>query len=190
MYYRELEPKKRKEMLPVLCSEEPDDGANGYRRFLLEKRYEDPRDPSHEVDNFLFQCVNFLQFSKTPRFFQKKARRQILQILDQLGFSKAEEYSEAGEKALYWEIRNAAARYFDSCRGAEYKRMFGVMSSSDEQKRNQMTLDAWDMSRGTALRLGLEKELALWCRAVMDEHSVQYEKAAESYLAVEKSRRS
>ena len=41
-YYRELEPKRRRVLLERLCAEEPDDGANAYRRILFEARHTDP----------------------------------------------------------------------------------------------------------------------------------------------------
>lgn len=50
MYYREIDPGKRKQLLDELCMTEEDDGANEYRRHLYELRHVDRKDPAHEVD--------------------------------------------------------------------------------------------------------------------------------------------
>lgn len=187
-YYRELDPGKRKELLEDLCQTEADDGANPYRRFLYEIRYTDPKDPEKEVDRFLFQCVNIAQMYRTSRFFVGRTRKELQKILEDLGFTKASDYKEAGEKALYWEIRNAAARYFQSCRGSEYRRILGILSASEASRMGQMTMDAWQMSRGAAARLGMEEELDLWCRAIIDEHAVQYDDAERKFREIEAER--
>ena len=188
-YYRETDPGKRKDLLSQLLSSEDDDGANAYRAFLYEKRYVDPKDPSRELDRLLFQCVNFVQLYKTSRLFAGKARKDLLKILEELGLLKYPEYAPAGETAVYWEIRNAACRYFESCRGSEYQRVFGFMDASESHKAAKMTEDAWQMSRGVALKLSCEAEMRIWCRAVMDEHAVQYEGAAEKYLEADEKYR-
>ena len=114
-YYRELEPAKRRAMLETLCASEPDDGANAYRRTLLDARHVDPKNPGHEVDRMLFMCVSFMQLCQSARMFKGSAIREVRRSLQELRFDQAGAYGEAGTRALYWEIRNAAARYLSTC---------------------------------------------------------------------------
>ena len=52
-------------MFEACCEEEPDDGANEYRRLLFEARHIDPKSPDRVLDRMLFQCVNFLQLCRS-----------------------------------------------------------------------------------------------------------------------------
>ena len=110
-YYRELQPVRRREMLAALCENEPDDGANAYRRLLLDARHTDPRDPGREVDRMLFMCVSFIQLCQSARLFRRGAAKDARRAMSEMRFDEAPSYGEAGERALYWEIRNAAARW-------------------------------------------------------------------------------
>ena len=70
-YYREPEPRRRKEQLDILCMTEPDDGANEYRRMLFKARHVDEKQPGHEVDRFLFNCLSFAQLWASAKLFKK-----------------------------------------------------------------------------------------------------------------------
>lgn len=170
-YYRELEPARRREMLERLCSSEPDDGANAYRRQLFEARHADARSPGREVDRMLFQCVSFMQLCQSARLFKSGARKDVLRSLRELRFDLAGQYGEAGERALYWEIRNTAARYLSTCESPGYNRgLFGLAPSRDTGRQERVARDIWQMSAGLAQRTGLTEELALWNRAVLDAY--------------------
>ena len=173
-YYRELEPPRRRELLEKLISEEEDDGANGFRRRLFESRYTDPKRPGQTVDNFLWQCVNFIFLFKTMRLFYRKDRKEVLRGIEILCIREAADFGDAGRKALYWEFRNTFRRYFKSCESSSYRRkMFGLMSASDDEKTWQKCLDTWQMSRGVSLKFDLSDELAIWNEAAKDEYSCQ-----------------
>ncbi len=170
-YYRELEPGRRRAMLDELCASEPDDGANAYRRTLFRARHEDEKSPGCEVDRMLFMCVYFLQLYKTARMFRSSAAKEVLGSLREMRFDQAGQYGEAGEKALYWEIRNAAARYLSTCNSPGYNRgLFGLTPSRDEGRQERILRDVWQMSEGLSRRAGLARELALWNQAVLDAY--------------------
>ena len=169
-------------MFEACCAEEPDDGANEYRRLLFQKRHTDPRDPAHEVDYMLFMCVNFIQLCKSARVFKNGARKEVLTSMRDLGFGQTEEYGEAGREALYQEIRNAAARYFKTCESSGYnRRLFGLMSSGEDNRKDRMCRDAWQMSEGLAGRTGLQHEMKEWNRGVLDAFAATGDGAREAF---------
>lgn len=170
-YYRELEPKRRREQLDLLCMTEPDDGANAYRIKLYKARYVDEKQPGREVDRFLFNCLSFSQLWQSAKLFKRHARKETLEALRDMLWDEAAEYGEAGERALYWEIRNTAARYLSTCDGAGYnRRLFGMIASGDESRADRICQDVWRMTDGLAERVGLQSELKLWNRAVQDAY--------------------
>ena len=170
-YYRELEPERRSGMLERLSGEEPDDGSNGYRKRLFSLRYLEGENKEPSVDRYLWQCVNFVQLYDTSRLFRKNGRKEAERFLSENGYHEAMAGGPEGEKALYWEIRNAAKRYFKTCSGTEYRRaLFGLLSPGKGDQKRQMTLDTWKMTTGIGERLGMPDTLELWTKAVMDEY--------------------
>ena len=170
-YYRELVPARRRAMLETLCASEPDDGANAYRRMLLDARHMDLKNPGHEVDRMLFMCVSFMQLCQSARVFKRSAICEVRRSMQDLNFDQAGAYGEAGTRALYWEIRNAAARYLSTCSAPGYNRgFFGLTPSREAGRQERIARDIWQMSTGLSRRTGLGEELALWNQAVLDAY--------------------
>ena len=170
-YYRELEPLRRRAMLEKLCASEPDDGANAYRRLLFEARHVDARNPGRELDRMLFMCVNFMQVYQTTRLFRGGAIKEVRRSLQELRFDLAGQYGEAGRRALYWECRNAVARYLSTCESPSYNRgLFGMAPSRDTGRQERIARDIWMMSAGITRYTGMEEDLALWDQAVLDAY--------------------
>ena len=183
-YYRELEPKRRRLLLERFCEEEPDDGANAYRRILFEARHTDPKAPGHEVDRMLFQCIDFMQLYRSARIFRENAVKSVCRAIKELRFDLAGQYGEAGTGALYWEIRNTAARYLSTCSSPSYnRRLFGLAPSNEGSRNDRVLRDFWQMSEGLARRTGLETELAIWNQAVADAYCMTGEGAREQLEA-------
>ena len=171
MVYQELNPAERKRLYEELKASEPDDGANPYREKLLEVRYTDPKQPGKEVDFFLFQCVSLIQTYRIAAFARRNAIREVENALQLMLYDEASQYGEAGERALYWELRNAAARYFKTCEASGYNRaLFGLVSSNEEGRQTRMCRDAWQITRGLSQRTGLEERLRVWNQAVLDAY--------------------
>ena len=192
-YYRELEPEKRAQILERLLIEEPDDGSNSFRKRLFSLRYLNGDDPKPSVDRYLWQCVNFVQLYDTSRIFRKNGRKETQRFLFENGYYEVSSAGPEGEKALYWEIRNAAKRYFKTCSGTEYRRaLFGLLSPGSGDQKRQMCLDTWKMTEGIAQRLELSDTLVLWTSAVMDEYRLTDPQAEDRMrtLISEQGRRS
>ena len=170
-YYIQLEPDRRKELLHRLLKEEADDGANAVRQKLFSLRYMEEGKTEPSVDRWRWACVNFVQVFSTSRFLKRGGRKEVEQFLDSSGYREALSAGERGETALYWEIRNAAKRYFKTCMGSEYRRsLFGLLSPNSSDQKRQMCLEVWRMTEGLEKRLGMQEELKLWTKAVQDEY--------------------
>lgn len=170
-YYQELEPKERKRLYEELKSSEPDDGANAFREQIFAARHTDPKLPGHEVDYFLFQCVSLIQTYHIANFFRRRAAEEVEKAFQLMCYDEASQYGEAGEKALYWELRNAASRYFKTCESSGYNRaLFGLIHANKEGRLDRMCRDAWQITHGLARRIGQEDRMWIWNRAVLDAY--------------------
>ena len=188
-FYRETDPARRRTMLTELMKTEPDDGANMYRYALLDARHGAKKHEQGEIDRYLFQFVNMVQVYRSARIFRKSAAREILKTMRELKWSDAPLYGEAGERALYWELRNAAARFFKTCESPQFNRsLFGMVASGDAGRQNRVCEEVWQMTRGLSERTGLHDELRIWNAAVTDAYC-QFDGGAMERLAAYKPRK-
>lgn len=186
-FYMETEPDKRLEMFNELCMTEPDDGANEYRKILLDKRYKNPKDPKAKVDNYLWQCINLPYLYKNTKLFTKSHIKELKKVWKDMGFDEVSEYGEVGEKALYWEVRNMARRYFGTCNDKGYgRKLFGLVSANDDERTIHMCKDAWTMSYGLADKLMQEDMMKVFNQAVKDEYCTVDDGAADRFAGYEK----
>lgn len=177
-YYEELNPEKRKDLLRAHLQEE-DDGANALREALFEKRYTDPRDPGRKVDFFLMQCLILTGVFRSRNFPLVKARMEVEKTRSVLGLENAGLFSEAEEAACYFELRNAARRYFTTCTGTNYgKSLFGLKKSTPSLRRDQALREGINMSVGICRAAGMEEEMRLWIDAVRDAFADIFEDGA------------
>ena len=157
-YYTELEPERRAQILQRNLREEAEDGANAYRQRLFSLRY------------------------------MEEGKKEVSQFLKESGYLEAASYGEAGEAALYWEIRNTAKRYFKTCMGSEYRRsLFGLLSPNGADQKKQMCKDVWRMTLGLEKRFDLSDELKLWTKAVHDEYILTDPRASEQLQEMSRS---
>lgn len=184
-YYRELEPERREQILNRLLQEEPDDGSNSFRKRLFALRHLSGDDPKPSMDRYLWQCVNFAQLYDTSRVFRRNGRKEAQRFLSENGYLEAVAGGPEGEKALYWEIRNAAKRFFKTCSGTEYRRtLFGLLGPGSADQKRQMCIDTWKMTEGIGERLELSDTLSVWMKAVRDEYRLADPAAEERWQEV------
>ncbi|MBR6766625.1 MAG: hypothetical protein IKM02_01605 [Clostridia bacterium] len=173
-------------MLEDLFRSEPDDGANRYRLLLFNARHGDKKKSPGELDRFLFQFVNLIQIYRSSRYFRKGAKREVQKLMREFLWNEAVQYGEAGERALYWELRNAAMRYLKTCEGSGYNRgLFGITSSGEVSRRDRICREIWQITQGLSERTGLEEELRIWNRAVTDAYCASDSTAADRLAAFE-----
>ncbi len=73
-YYAELEPSKRRQMFPEILEQVEDDGLGQLRKDLFDLRHTDPKDPSNEVDLFLWEIVVLPAYKDS--MFKKLAKKR------------------------------------------------------------------------------------------------------------------
>ena len=168
-YYRELDPDRRRELYEEIISENEDDGANAFRRELMDLRHTDPRNPSHRVDNFLWHMVILPGYLRPMYLIRALGEGDIRRIITGLGLDGAEEWDDVKKSAAYWEFRNAADRYLSTCTGPGYaKKVFGIMQSTDEEKLNKTAKAFYSMTVTVPAKYQREKEMEIFTSALRD----------------------
>ena len=169
-FYEELDPDRRKALYEEAIQEQDDDGANDFRKELIELRYIDPKKNGRLVDNFIWNIVILPGYLRPMYLIKAIGAREILQVIRELGLDKVETWDESKRAAAYWEYRNAAARYLSTCNGPNYaKKAFGLMQSNDAEKLNKTARDFYCMTVAVPEKYGKEKEMVLFTSALKDE---------------------
>lgn len=171
-YYDEINPDARIKILKeYLADAGNSDPAASYRKALYEYRYIDTANPDRKVDRFMLAFLDYLYLFKSSRVLPARHVKETLKTLHKLELDERVHTDPLFAQALSLEIRNAVKRYFETCKSDSYHRkFFGVTASNADEKEKQRCFDAWRMSYGLAERLGIEKEMALFCQAVSDEY--------------------
>lgn len=169
-YYTEMEPDIRKNKLDAYGGDS-DVKADQYRKELYQGRHVDKKHPEKPVDRFLFNLISLATIYKSPGIFPKFRKREVLSMISQMQLDDRPLQDPACEAAMYWEYRNAVRRYIATCSDPSYGRTLLGMKPSDEASRKAKCCeDVWGFSFGVAAVVGLEKELAILCRAANDEY--------------------
>ena len=178
-YFRELSPRDRRLMLDDM--EDLDHETRTICTELYTRRYTDPKDPEHRVDNWLWKIVFLPGLYKKKGMLKKAVANESGSALADLRLEDAASMSDIEKTCLYLEFRNAARRYLSTCNSANYaSKMMGLRKASPEEKKKRACEDIWMASRGLALASGMEEKFDLWCQALRDE-LMQYDSAAEKH---------
>lgn len=189
-YYEEQSPVRRMELLEHLRDTLEDDGANEFRRVLFEKRHRDPKQKDRLVDRYLWQLVFLPGLYKKRNYFFANVKKELQGVQEELMLAGFRPLKEAEEAALYWDIRNAADRYFATCSGARYgRKMFGMKLAEGDEKRQKACEDAWIVSTGLLIHAQMEKELQILGDAVRDSYFNYDVSGREMYEAYDRAHR-
>lgn len=168
-YYSELDPDRRRELYQTIIQEQEDDGANAFRKKLMDLRHTDPKKSARKVDNFVWNMVILPGYLRPMYYFRAVGEREMQNVIRELGLENAAEWDDTKRAAAYWEYRNAAQRYLSTCSGPNYaKKLFGTMQSSDEEKLTKTARDFYHMTVTVPAKYEKEKELELFIRALQD----------------------
>jgi len=169
-YFAELDPELRRELLEKYEEANSQDADVDLFRRLWTLRYTDPKNPKQCVDTFLWQIINLICLYRVSGFFSKGTEKEIDEAMKTLGFSDAAEYGDTGREILYLEFRNAARRYFGTCDNKSYgKKLMGIVSMSENERRNKMAREVWRLTEGLSRRFETDQDMALFCKAIHDE---------------------
>ena len=173
-YYEEIDPDKRKKTLDeYLAAAGDSDPAAAYRKALYEYRFVDPApaDPRRKLDRFMLAFLDFLYLYRSSRVLPGRYVKEVEATIGALELDERVHTDPLFAEAFNLEVRNAARRYFDTCKTDGYHRkFFGIAASKPEEKEKQRCIDVWRMSYGLAERLDLEEEMDLFCRALSEAY--------------------
>ena len=171
-YYEEIDPTRRKKILDeYLAAAGDSDPAAAYRKALYEYRYVDPADPQKKLDRVMLAFLDFLYLYRSSRVLPGRYVKEVQATIKALELDEKVHADPLFAEAFGMEIRNAARRYFETCKTDGYHRkFFGITASKPEEKEKQRCIDVWRMSYGLAERLGLEEEMDLFCRALSEAY--------------------
>ena len=180
-YFAEIDPAKRRELFASL----PEEPAKALAADLLNRRY--VRRGDLEVDRFFACMMEFMGIARSggPAGNIRKTARSYM---EELGFFSLAGEGELGEELLRMEAGNAVLRYLDTCSDAAYgRKLFGLMASTEEEKRLLAAKDIRSACDGFAERLGnidaedLKAALSLYCRGMREAYLNTSPKARELY---------
>ena len=171
-YYEEIDPAKRRNILDEYIATAGDsDPAASYRKALYEYRNVDPADPQRKLDRFMLAFLDFLYLYRSSRILPGRYVKEVKTTIGSLELDERVHTDPLFAEAFSLEVRNAARRYFETCKTDGYHRkFFGITASKPEEKEKQRCIDVWRISYGLAERLGLEEEMDLFCRALSEAY--------------------
>ena len=153
-YYEEIDPAKRKKILD---------------EYLAAAGDSDPA--AAKLDRFMLAFLDFLYLYRSSRVLPGRYVKEVEATIGALEHDERVHTDPLFAEAFSLEVRNAARRYFDTCKTDGYHRkFFGIAASKPEEKEKQRCIDVWRMSYGLAERLGLEEEMDLFCRALSEAY--------------------
>ena len=180
-YFAELDPDERQHMLDAIEDSDIDDSITDFCRKMYQRRYTDPKDPGHKVDNWLWKIVYLPGLYSKRGMLMRIVRKEAADAVSELMLKDSDSYSDMEKSLLYLEFRNAARRYLSTCNSDRYgSRLFGMKRSTADDRRYKAAEDIWRASAGLASAAGEEKKLEIWCTALRDE-LYQYDSACQTY---------
>ena len=180
-YYLETDPDKRKEIFDRL-SDLGDDGANALRRTLFDNRHTDPKHPGRPVDRGLWEIMLMPINDKALYRILPWTAKSIMKSMSVLGIDESITDDDMSISAVYWEIRNAARRYYENCKGSRYARKwFGIASASEDEQLERTASDVYIMAEVIPEKYKLVEEMRIFSDAVRDEFTERSPRARQVY---------
>ena len=183
-YFAELDPDERRSRLEVISDEgSTDSDIVDFCRAMYKRRYTDPKDPKHTVDNWLWKIVYLPGLYSKRGFLKSALRKEAAATVGDLMLKAPGRYSELEKALLYLEFRNAARRYLSTCNSDRYgSRFLGMKKSTSDDRNYKAAEDIWRASSGLAAASGEEERLSIWCTALRDE-LYEYDIACGEYYS-------
>lgn len=181
-YYQEIDEEKRWQIYERLVKEIQDDGANALRKELYQWRYINPKKPGKRVDKGIWEMIVMPAQLRGVIVFSGSTKKQIAQSLKNLRITEENSRDEVLRAAVYWEIRNIARRFYDSCNSPKYgRKFFGLQQSDWDEKLRRMSKDLWNMAENVPNKFHMEKEMEIFSDAVLDEFFAISQDARDAY---------
>lgn len=181
-FYEELDPEKRWAIYREITETQGDDGANALRKELLNWRYTDPKKPGKRVDKGIWEMVVMPAHMSGFIAFKKRIQQHIDDSLKNLRMTQDNLNNEVLASAVYWEMRNIARRFYDTCKSSQYgRKLFGMKESTWPEKQLRCAHDVWTMAEIVPERFDRKEALQTFSAAVIDEFYILSEQSQEIY---------
>lgn len=177
-YYRETEPKKRKELLEQAIASGEDQEANEIRREIYEARYKNTTNDGGIADGYLkfWMALEFNRNAGHKIFGSGKAQKEILKELDDVKFREIRAKSPLHEELLYRECKHLVKFYMDLCgKDRNYNTVLcGLVTIKKESATAKLKRDIYETAIRLPKDLNLEVELAPITKAAHEVYEQEY----------------
>lgn len=177
-YYRETDSLKRKKLLEISIANGEEPEANEIRKEIWEIRHKDKLKDGTPMDSFmkLWMHLEFNRDSRNHFGGNKRAVRELKQILEEIHFQEIIDKGGLYEKLLYRECVNLVALYMDLC---EHDRtygtgVFGLVPLKKESLENKLRTDIYQTAVQVPEELGLKRDLVLLTQAAREAYSQHF----------------
>lgn len=171
-YSRELDKKKRKEILDAAIEAEGMTPEAEVRSKLWEARYGQRPKETTEVDHYIrgWMTMHYLKHASKGMFRKKAASKEKAQIMDDWQVEMALGYGEVGEEALYQELCNMTRLYLKLCKDDKtYSSIIlGLGRMKEASLVQKMARDVFTLAYEIPRQTGLEEDFRLFTKAATD----------------------
>lgn len=179
-YEKELDPKKRREILDAAIEAEGRTPENELREKLLEARYTEFR--GQPLDHFIrgWMDLQLLRSASGIFFGKRRMEKERARVREDFKMALAAPYGEAGRQVLFEEFRNSARLFIKLCkedRGYS-SLLFGLGHMKESSLTSKIANSLYTAGVQVPEKIGMAEELKDFRRAVVDAFREVYPDSA------------
>ncbi len=185
-YYSEVIPAKRLALFEAATAGRALDSEEELMQKLFCRRHGNVR--REKYDTYLQVMFDFMGLSRQKPLLQRTALTKVRKDYEILGFALAQERGGEGMELLRREIRNAADRYFNTCRDSDYAKVLGLVKAGKAQKMARIREDAAHLVSGYKKSCGLDRlpensgEMAAWTAVFTDAVQASFDTFEKNFM--------
>lgn len=176
-YYREADPKKRRNLLEQEIEAGTDPEANQIRKEIWEARYSE-MDEVTMADGYLrfWMAMEFNRKAANKWFGVKGAVKEIRKELNSVKFQELQQKSDLHRELLYRECCHLVKLYIDLCKtDRSYNSMLaGIITIKKEDVTAKIKRDIYETAVCLPRDLGMEEELSLLTKAAREIYELYF----------------
>lgn len=176
-YYREADPKKRRNLLEQEIEAGTDPEANQIRKEIWEARYSE-MDEVTMADGYLrfWMAMEFNRKAANKWFGVKGAVKEIRKELNSVKFQELQQKSDLHRELLYRECCHLVRLYIDLCKtDRSYNSMLaGIITIKKEDVTAKIKRDIYETAICLPRDLGMEEELSLLTKAAREIYELYF----------------
>lgn len=176
-YYREADPKKRRNLLEQEIEAGTDPEANQIRKEIWEARYSE-MDEVTMADGYLrfWMAMEFNRKAANKWLGVKGAVKEIRKELNSVKFQELQQKSDLHRELLYRECCHLVRLYIDLCKtDRSYNSMLaGIITIKKEDVTAKIKRDIYETAVCLPRDLGMEEELSLLTKAAREIYELYF----------------